>query len=381
MKVIAFYLPQFHQIPENDEWWGEGFTEWTKVRAAEPLFAQHNQPRIPANDDYYDLSDVDVMRRQVALAAEHGLYGFCFYHYWFSGKPLLEKPIQQFLETPDLNLPFCISWPNGAWTRTWASAEHEVLIEQEYGAIADWEEHFQFLLPFFSDPRYILVDGLPLFILYSPESVPVLNEMLDYFSRRAQENGLGGLTFAYQGKYFHELRRKDDSRFAYNIEYQPSYAFMDDSRPARLAARYLAKKVTLATGRTPDWLARITAGSLDRRDYDALWRRILKRRPSSAKSIPGAFVDWDNTPRRGSRGSVAVGADPRKFGTYFRKQVTRARDVYDKDMIFLFAWNEWAESGYLEPDTRFGRAYLEAVRDSLLELGEFPESCAHRGPG
>ena len=226
MKIIAFYLPQFHNIPENDEWWGDGFTEWVNVKKAKPIFDGHNQPRVPLNHNYYNLLDDDVKIWQADLAKKYGVYGFCYYHYWFDGKLLLEKPMEQMLENKKVDIPFCICWANEPWTRAWVG-ETKTLIPQKYGSKKEWKEHFDYLLPFFKDPRYILDEGKPLVVIYRPEIIDVLNDMLDYWNELAKNAGFEGLKFAYQSAGMDELpkNKRNDSRFDYDIEFQPAYAF------------------------------------------------------------------------------------------------------------------------------------------------------------
>ena len=198
MKIIAFYLPQFHAIPENDKWWGKGFTEWINVKKATPLFNGHYQPRVPLNKNYYNLLDGGTMAWQVELAKHYGIYGFCFYHYWFNGHLLLEKPVENYLNNHELNLPFCICWANEHWTNGWVSKENKILIAQKYGGVAEWKKHFYYLLDFIKDPRYIKLDNKPLVIIYRPELIDSRNEMLDCWQELAINEGLSGLTFAYQ---------------------------------------------------------------------------------------------------------------------------------------------------------------------------------------
>lgn len=389
MKTIAFYLPQFHAIPENDEWWGKGFTEWVNVKKAEPLYEGHYQPRIPLSENYYNLLDIDVMKWQVSLAKKYGLYGFCFYHYWFGGHKLLEKPVDAFLEHTEIDFPFCLCWANEAWTNAWVSSQNKVLIEQNYGSQQEWKEHFDYLLPFFKDKRYICVDGKPLMVIYRPELIDCLNDMLDYLQQLAKENGLAGLTFAYQQVFFAEQKDKDDSRFAYQIEYQPSYAWRDMDKGGH---KFLsAAKKKLITGLENHWskmsdkrkktcwgkafelvldrVRDIHPQGLTIQNYDEVWKTVLSRKPTNEKSVPGAFVDWDNTPRRRQTGRVFEGASPEKFEKYMTIQIRRAKEVYHKDMLFLFAWNEWAEGGYMEPDEKYGHAYLEALHNALKANG------------
>lgn len=386
MKIIAFYLPQFHDIPENDEWWGKGFTEWVNVKKARPLYKGHEQPRIPLNNNYYNLLDDKVKIWQAKLAKEYGVYGFCYYHYWFGGKLLLEKPMEQMLENPNIDIPFCISWANEPWTKAWVN-EKKVLIPQFYGGEKEWKEHFDYLLKFFKDSRYIKEDGKPLLVIYRAEVIEHLNEMLDYWSELAKENGFNGMVYAYQNITFDLIPDKDDSRFTYNIEFQPSYAWNDMNNVStikksgawnyvrnvrRKLYMWLEKKMGFDVAKYFEY-SRKEKDSVLLTSYDDAWRAILDHIPDNNKCIPGAFVGWDNTPRKGYRGQVYIGDSPEKFKKYMVEQIKRAKEVYHKDMIFMYAWNEWAEGGYLEPDVRTGFGNLEAIRDALLENGEFPK--------
>ena len=383
MKIITFYLPQFHEIPENNEWWGKGFTEWVNVKAAKPLFEGHQQPKVPLNDNYYNLLDDNVKIWQARIAKEYGVYGFCYYHYWFSGKMLLEKPMEQMLKNKAVDIPFCISWANETWTKAWVNDEKKVLILQKYGEKDEWKQHFDYLLPFFKDDRYIKENNKPLFIIYRPEVVECLNEMLDYWNQLAIENGFDGMCFAYQTINMDITNGSDTSRFDYDIEFQPSYARFDMSnQKSKLAvlkkirrnvAKWFEKKFGID-------LLRYTSPMMARKllhtngiDYSEAWETILARKPISNKCIPGAFAAWDNTPRHKERGWVYTNNTPEIFEKYLEKQIVRARDVYHKDMIFMYAWNEWAEGGYLEPDEKHGYAYLDAIRTALGKTGEFPE--------
>lgn len=372
MKTIAFYLPQFHPFPENDEWWGKGFTEWVNVKKAKPLYEGHYQPRIPKDNNYYYLLDPEVMRWQISLAKEYGVYGFCFYHYWFDGHLLMEKPVEMFLEDKTMDHPFCICWANEHWTKAWVSKADNVLIAQRYGERKEWTEHFNYLLPFLKDPRYIKNDGKPLVILYRPELIECLNDMLDCWQELAKENGLPGLDFAYQQVQFDVQKQKDDSRFTYNIEYQPAYATYDLTKDQHAFLKAVKRNVVKALEKIGIHLTISRPQSLTLRDYDAMWQAVLDRKPTDGKSVPGAFVDWDNTPRRQERGSVFVGACPEKFQKYMTQQIKRAKEEYHQDMLFLFAWNEWAEGGYMEPDEKYGCGYLEALKNALIANGEFP---------
>ena len=192
-KILAFVLPQFHRVPENDAWWGEGFTEWTNVKRAKPIMRGHYQPRVPAGGRYYDLTDPDVQRWQAELARAHGLDGFCYYHYWFGGKRLLERPVNLLIERGEPDFPFCLAWANEPWTRAWDGGDSEILMPQTYGLQEDWETHFLDLLRAFKDPRYIRLDGKPVFLIYRSASIPHCNEMIACWRQMALNAGLPGL--------------------------------------------------------------------------------------------------------------------------------------------------------------------------------------------
>ena len=348
MKIIAFYLPQFHEIPENNAWWGKGFTEWTNMKKAKPLFPDHYQPRIPLNNNYYDLgTGTDVQRWQCKIAKEHGIYGFCFYHYWFDGHLLLQKPIENYLNDKECNLPFCISWANENWTQAWVSKENQLLISQTYGDEDDWRKHFYYLLPFLKDSRYIKINNKSLIILYRPELLGnKLLPMLDCWNRLACNEGID-IIYAYQHPSSDYLLKKQErAAFSFSIEYQPGTA-----RQAMLRFKSLRKIKSFLSNFTEKYFNRAidVNGALSEKvniiDYDAVWRTILNTKVHDSKHIPGIFVDWDNTPRRENKGTAFIGATPEKFEHYVEQAIKKAREEYKKDMIFTFAWNEWAEGG------------------------------------
>lgn len=372
MKIIVFYLPQFHTIPENDEWWGKGFTEWVNVKKAKPLFDGHQQPVVPLNNNYYSLDQDEVIKWQIDLAKKHNVYGFCIYHYWFNGKKLLEKPLERLRDNPELNHPYCICWANESWTNAWvAEGNVKTLIKQTYGDKKEWKEHFDYLLTFFKDKNYICENNRPLFVIYRPELIEKLNEMLDYWSELAIKEGFDGIDFAYQQISFFLMKDKDDSRFKYQIEYEPSYAryYLQKSTNniaikglsiLKTSMRNVASRIDRKFNTNIS--ARLCKKQLQFEDYDELCKEIINRKPTSEKSVPGMFVGWDNTPRRGKGGRVCLNSSSEKFEYYLSKQVENARNNYKKDMIFIFAWNEWAEGGYLEPDTHNGYNYLQAIK-------------------
>lgn len=369
MRVIAYYLPQFHETELNNKWWGKGFTEWVNVKKAKPLYEGHYQPRVPYNNNYYNLLNDDVLEWQTRIAKEHGLYGFCFYHYWFNnGDLLLEKPVEKFLANKKCNIKFCISWANEPWTKAWVSKSDQVLMAQDYGGEETWRSHFNYLLQFFNDERYIKEDNKPLLIIYRPEIIPCLNKMLDYLNKLAIESGFNGLDFAYQGIWFDQIKNRDDSRFKYNIEYEPAYgeSYLEGKGHSNLVK--IAKKidnVTLSVFNKK--LSEIYMRKVRRMNYDEVWNSILHHIPDDKKRIAGAFVDWDNTPRRGTKGLVIDGANPSKFYKYMKKRFELVKKYYSTDMVFLFAWNEWAEGGYMEPDEKYKFGYLNALKRALQD--------------
>ena len=367
MKIISFYLPQFHTFPENDRWWGKGFTEWTSVKSAKSLYRGHIQPRIPLNHNYYDLTDPETVRWQSALAKKYGIYGFCYYHYWFDGKMLMNKPMELMLQDQNIDLPFCICWANENWTKEWAKKSKEVLIAQTYGNKEDWKDHFYYLLPFLKDHRYIRIDEKPVIVIYRPELIPTLQEMLEFWQEMAVKAELPGLTFMYQQSAFKHETDKGGKLFDYAIEYQPNLVKHQQQYTLPIMIK---KTLNLLFERFNIKHVRMSCLGYG---YDDAWKRILKWKPRDQKMLPGAFVNWDNTPRYKAKGSFYTGVTPEKFCMYLKSQIEHAKITYKKDFIFMFAWNEWGEGGYLEPDEQNGYAMLEAVRKALTDTGEFPE--------
>lgn len=388
MKIIAFYLPQFHVIPENENWWGKDFTEWTNVKNAKPIYKGHRQPKIPLNHNYYDLLNDDVKKWQSNLAKEYGVYGFCYYHYWFNGHMLLEKPMEQMLENKSISLPFCISWANEAWTKAWVGDEKKILIPQTYGKEKEWEEHFYYLLQFFKDSRYIKVDGKPLIIIYRPEVINCLEDMVSFWRKLAGDKGLPGLYIVSQSVDQDFINSNLGKCLDAFIEFQPSLARTDLSNQnkrfmvlktiRREIAKVVEKKIGIDLLRYgQNVFSKLNNLSLI--SYDDAWDAILKRKPTNTNSYPGAFVKWDNSPRHGNKARIYVGESPEKFKNYLTIQIRRTREIYHKDMLFMYAWNEWAEGGYLEPDIDDEYSYLKALKDALKDCNELPQNCKYDG--
>jgi len=360
MKLIAFYLPQYHRTPENDKWWGEGFTEWTNVRKAKPLFSGHYQPREPLGDNYYYILDPKVQKWQVETAKKYGIYGFCYYHFWFKGKQLLEKPLNQILKLGKPDFPFCLSWANESWTLAWYGKKNVLIMKQDYGNKDDWEIHFKYLLKVFTDKRYITVDGKPMFIIYRSYSIPDCDKMLEYWNERAIESGLKGIYFV---ETLSGIQRKS---FCKNskalVEFEPGYTFYSSDTPRQYTIKRKFRRLLKKMFPNKNYF-------LEMVDYDYFWSLILKRKNNicDKQIFPGGFIDWDNSPRRGNMGTIFKGASPVKFEKYLIRQIKRVKELYDSEFIFLNAWNEWGEGAYLEPDKKYGYGYLEAVRNALKE--------------
>ena len=379
LKVISFYLPQFHSIPENDAVWGKGFTEWDSVKSAKPLFDGHEQPRTPFKGEYYNLLNEDTIYQQTQLAKKYNVFGFCIYHYWFSGKKLLNKPLEIIRDSEKINFPYCICWANESWTDAWTATDKpKSFLKQEYGDKQEWKEHFDYLLTFFKDPNYILENNKPMLVIYRPENIPNLNEKLDFWSDLAKDNGFDGIQYAYQQIEFEEDPNSDDSRFTYSIEYQPVYArrsIENNSTNKQIGAlkkhaksflQGIKRKYDIDLLKVRHEHLKKNAESVGPRvmDYAQVSEAMINLHGNGKKSAAGMFVGYDDTPRKGRRGLV-IQSNAQNFRKYMFKQAQNVKKNYNNDYMFMFAWNEWGESGYLEPDEKSGYAYLEAVKDAV----------------
>ena len=317
MKTIAFYLPQFHAIPENDAWWGEGFTEWTNVKKSKPTFKGHHQPEVPLNQNYYNLLNEEVQEQQSKLALEYGVDGFCYYHYWFEGKMLLEKPMENMLKNKNIEIPFCVCWANETWSRRWSGQDEDVLIKQNYNEDENgWKKHFEYLLPFFKDPRYIKDHNRPLLIIYKPDEFVKCSEMMEYWNELAKENGFEGIYwgFQYPTAFYNDVSK---CPFNFAIEFEPLYTIYEIDKEVFGMNRF--QKILYGL-KHPKWMiSKIKPRLFDTPimyDYDDVWSRILGRKPKTKISVPGAFTAWDNTPRKGKKAHVFFEATPEKFEKY-----------------------------------------------------------------
>jgi lipopolysaccharide biosynthesis protein len=362
VRLLAFYLPQFHPIPENDRWWGRGFTEWTNVVKARPLFAGHSQPHLPSELGFYDLRVPEVREAQADLARAHGISGFCYYHYWFNGRRLLNRPFDEVLASGRPDFPFCLCWANENWTRRWDGADHEVLMPQQYSA-ADDRSHIEHLLPAFEDRRYVRVDAKPLLLIYRTELLPDPARTAAIWRERAISAGIGDLYLARVESFLPDVDPKTMG-FDAAIEFAPDWHVLPAARFHRQRWDFPAKILHRLSR-----LGVIPEAYLTHRvyPYDLLARAMLGKPPVHYRRFRCATPRWDNSPRRPSGSVIFRGASPGIYERWLRTLVQATRDGFqgDERLVFVNAWNEWAEGNYLEPDELWGRAYLEATARAL----------------
>lgn len=349
-KILALYLPQFHETPENNKWWGKGFTEWTNTKKAKPFFRNHYQPRTPLNNNFYDLTKPDVMPAQVKLAKTYGVNGFCFYHYWFDGKQMLHKPVQDFLNRKEIDFDFCLSWANDSWNKAWDGEEREILIKQEYGEELNWQKHLEYLMPFFKDQRYIKVKNRPVFFVYRSVGFDRMNEMMEFWNKILKENGFNGIHLVETLNSFQNKPSCSISKAVFLFEPMMT----------------LRNNISLKNRIIGIISSRLTRNILNTDNYDRVWTEIIRNANAlkfpEKKIYKGAFSDWDNSPRKGRKGLIIKGASPQKFGKYLSKLYALAKQDNDEFLI-INAWNEWAEGCYLEPDEKFKYDYLEQIKN------------------
>ncbi|MEY9863791.1 hypothetical protein ABH935_009444 [Catenulispora sp. GAS73] len=348
LEVVAFFLPQFHPIPENDRWWGPGFTEWTHAAAARPLFDGHLQPRLPADLGFYDLRLPESRRAQWELAAEYGVSALCYWHYWFGGVRLLERPETDLLKDPSLPHRYCLAWANQSWTGVWHGRGDEVLQHQDYPGEADDIEHFKYLLPHFTDERYLTVDGRPVFYLFRPDDIPNLPRLVALWRHMATEAGLPGLYLIgdADGTWPHAADPQLDAAVFNPAPPPPGHpleaAF--PGTPLHEAPRAYRYDKTYA-----DWLLDGSTAP-------------IRRHPCI---VPG----FDNTPRSGHRGVLLHQPTPEIFEAAATNAARREQKMPGPRMLFIKSWNEWAEGSVMEPDRHFGRGFLRALRQGLDAAG------------
>lgn len=359
MKVIAMYLPQYHEVEENNEWWGNGYTEWTAVKKGVAYRKDQYQPKVPLNENYYDLSDEtgSVWRWQANVANQYGVYGFSIYHYWFeNGKQLLQKPAEILLNHPEIDIHYSFCWANESWTRTWYGVQSEILMKQTYGDEKDWTKHFYYLLPFFKDPRYIRVDGRPVFHFYHSADISVFEEMIQCWNKLALQNGFPGIFVVSANTGFVLEERSDLVDAYYNFE--PGYSAIHKENKIERFSYGLSVVLKSFFNRfcRKKRLERVVNG---KKFIKIMFRDdLITKKPI----YPCVFPQWDNSPRRLYKGTFYKHLSP----SLFREQIKKAKQKYDgAEFIYINAWNEWGEGAYLEPDCLNKYAYLEVIKDEF----------------
>lgn len=361
-RVLAYYLPQYHPIPENDRWWGTGFTEWTNVGKAKPLFPGHYQPHLPADLGYYDLRVPEVREAQADMARKYGVEGFIYWHYWFgNGKRLLERPFNEVLMSGKPDFPFALAWANETWKgfAFGVNDERNVLIEQTYPSKEDFIDHFKTILPAFKDKRYITCENKPIFIIYQSSNIPNVEEFIALWNDLAKSNGLKGIYFIAhemekqteeEVSYYHNLRIKQGFSAVNFVNTIINHRKMPFIYKLMRNLLYKNSKIRLVPDIRP-YVTSIFSTHLD----------------SEEDVIPTIMPNWDHTPRTGKKGVVVIGATPDKFNSVLKKIVLNVKcKKYDKRFIFIKSWNEWAEGNYMEPDRLWGTKYLEALAREIL---------------
>ena len=378
-RIIAYYLPQFHPIPENDKFWGKGFTEWTNVAKAKPLFRGHYQPRVPADLGFYDLRMPEVREQQADMAREAGIEGFCYWHYWFgNGRKILERPFEEVVASGKPDFPFCLCWANHSWsTRTWSKdgsrSDETMIAEQLYLGEEDDRAHFEYCLPAFKDTRYITVEGKPVFGIYEPFSHPDARRFMDLWRRLAVENGLKGIYFyaitrsanfnrfmpdGSIGRVMPDLKSSAED---YRSMLAQGYDGLNSYGQVRAEMAYYNKYVNmgmLALRKYLPWMP------LARFDYPKLMRNYFSPEDSWENVFPTIVPQWDRSPRAGNVDGIYVNSTPKHFEKHLRDalKVVEKKDMEHR-ILFLRSWNEWAEGNYVEPDLRYGHGFLDAIRN------------------
>jgi len=353
MKVFAFYLPQYHEIPENNQWWGKGFTEWHNVRNSKPLFASHIQPMLPFQNFYYDLSDKKTLEWQIEYAKNLcNINGFAIYHYYFNGKHLLEKPAELLLKNKDLKIEFFFTWANESWTRSWDGKHKDILIEQEYGDTKIWENHINYLINFFHDDRYLKIDDMPVLAIYKPIEIEELNKMKECWEEVLHINN-------FKGIYLININRgiQYDKRKLFNADliFEPTYTqysrkiFLWANRIKRLVSKVMIKTIK------PNII-----------DVKRVYEKSISNEIANKNTYLGAFVNWDNSPRRGAKGTIFINFTVNDFSSYLEKMLLKAKK-YNNQLFFINAWNEWAEGTFIEPSTIYGHQIGMSIKECLDE--------------
>lgn len=353
MKNIAYFLPQFHETEENNEWWGEGFTEWTNVKSAKPLYKKHNQPKKPLK--YYNLLNKETVEWQTNLSKENGIYGFCYYHYWFSGRKILEKPAENLLNWVDIPQKFMFCWANHSWKKTW-NGTNELLIKQEYGHEDEWDEHITYLLNFFKDDRYIKKDNKPVFMLYSANTIDDLDKRIAYYNDRCIKEGFSGI---YIIESMNNIKSTVSSDLSDAITVREPAVVLSAEPKLKKIQRYISSKYK------KNYLYFVTKYKYEHLVTKSIDIAKLYTKKIDKKIYFSVFTGWDSTPRHVRRGYVVVKNDEENQLYRYIKDIQKLG--LDDDYLFINAWNEWSEGMFLEPESDGKNGMLEEIRNSQYD--------------
>jgi lipopolysaccharide biosynthesis protein len=359
IRAIAFYLPQFHPIPENDNWWGTGFTEWTNVTKAKPLFKNHKQPNLPSDLGFYDLRLAKTRQQQTELAKNYGIEGFCYWHYWFgNGKRILERPFNEVLNTKEPDFPFCLAWANESWTGIWHGMDHKVLMEQTYPGEDDDTNHFYQILPAFKDERYIKINKKPIFLVYRPHKHPRPAQFISLWRNLAKKEGLEGIHFIGVD----EQKSCLEYGFDGTVPNSPTPILEKFRDP--IFFRIIQKLTSINIKNT----YRKFKGLPNMFSYQK-FVELSPNHPLNINEYPVILPGWDNTPRSHKNGLILLNSNP----VLFEKLVTKAikqviEKPYEERLVFIKSWNEWAEGNIMEPNQFYGHGYLQAFKNAILKF-------------
>lgn len=366
-KLIAFYFPQFHAIPENDEWWGKGFTDWDLVKKAKSLYAGHVQPRVPSDGVYYNPCEYETLRKQINLAKEYGVSGFMLYHYWFDGKLLLEKPLETYLNNKDLDMPFCICWANESWGRGWVGHPEELLMEQTHTPDKNiWSRHYEYLRPFFMDERAIKIDGKVVVVIYQPMLINKAKEMFDFWRDKAKEDGIELYIIGIKN---HNKNSKD-TYIPYDgiLKFQPREAYTSPEMSEENWLNrfdFLRHMPEFVLNRLRKLYMKVNSYSVY--NSEKVWDIILKYAykkefdRDDLDVFESGFFEWDNSSRYGRSARIFTRPSDEKLVDYMTSLKNKAEEA-SSPYVFFNAWNEWSESAYLEPDKEYGYRSLEIIK-------------------
>lgn len=375
-RAIALYLPQFHPTDVNDKYWGKGFTEWRNVAKAKPLFVGHYQPRLPADLGFYDLRLPEIQEQQAEMAKEYGIEGFCYWHYWFgNGLMTLEKPLERVVQTGKPDFPFCVGWANHTWSnKTWEKTKSlqrtTIFFDQTYPGVEDYIDHFNYLLPMFKDPRYITIDDKPLFMVFNPYEIPNNELLIETWRKLAKKNGLPGIHFVARSESVsnNANRASIESGVEQRIRFEKCLSWgydaiysvpvnrikIMDTHPIRLFAEKVMNKLNLSS-------------LVEKHNYKEIIPYLFDDMDYKDNVYPMVIPHWDNTPRQGKRGYVYTNESPELFGRTLEMALNFLKNKQnDRKILFIHSWNEWGEGAYMEPDLKYGTAYLEQLKKHLM---------------